>query len=315
MSKLAVIVIGGNALIRHQDKRRVEDQYQALCETMTLVTEVATLGWQLAIIHGNGPQLGFIMLRSEIARLVADMHPVPLPSCVADTQGALGYQIQQALGNELARRGIPGQTVSLVTQVRVDPQDPGFEHPDKLVGEYYRSDQLEEITRLHPDWILRQEGSQGWRRAAPSPEPRSLVEVEALRCLVAAGCHVICAGGGGIPVVETPNGLEGRDAVIDKDLTAALVASELKADLLLLITGVEQAALNFGTPLEKPLGRVSVADMERYLAEGHFPHSDMGPKIRAAVNFIQNGGREAIITRPESIHKALTQGGGTHIVR
>ena len=315
MTKLAVIAIGGSALIPDQEQRGVDDQYRALCASMEHVAEVAAQGWRLVITHGNGPQVGFIMLRSEIARLVAGMHLVPLVSCVADTQGAMGYQIQQALGNELVRRGLPGLAVSLITQVRVDPADPGFQYPDKFVGEFYSADQLDELTREHPDWLLRQNGKRGWQRVVPSPEPRSLVEIDAVRRLLDGGCHVISAGGGGIPVVETPTGLEGRDAVIDKDLTAALLATELQADLLILTTGVDQVALNFDTPLEKPLGRVSMADMEGYLAEGHFPHESMGPKVRAAINFLQRGGREVIITRAENLHQALTRDSGTHIVR
>ena len=316
--KRAVIAIGGNSLIRHRDKQSVEDQYFALCETMEHVADVIEQGWQVIITHGNGPQVGFIMLRSEIARAVAGMHIVPLASCVADTQGAIGYQIQQALDNVLRRRGIietAGRTVSLVTQVRVDIEDPGFAHPDKFVGEAYSDDQLPELRRQHPDWILHQDTGKGWRRVVPSPVPREIIELDAIRNLMDAGFHVVTAGGGGIPVVRMPEGLFGVDAVIDKDLASSLLATRIGAELLAISTAVEHVSLNYGTPMQHPLHHVSAAEMDRYLAEGHFPAGSMGPKIRAAVEFLRNGGSEVVITSPEFLNAALTQGAGTHITR
>lgn len=323
--KLAVIAIGGNSLIKHRDKQSVDDQYQALVETMEHVADVIAKGWQVLITHGNGPQVGFIMLRSEIARSVAGLHIVPLVSCVADTQGAIGYQIQQALDNVLRRRGLingtsgAGKTVTVVTQVAVDANDPGFADPHKYVGEFYSDEQLGELRVQHPDWKLKQDSNRGWRRVVASPVPRKVVEVDAIKNLLNAGFNVVAVGGGGIPVVESQvDGklcMHGVDAVIDKDLASALLAEKLNADMLVISTGVEQVALNYGTPLEQKLGTVSVTDMERYIAEGHFPAGSMGPKVQAAVDFIKNGGREVVITSPEFLDAALNNGKGTHVIR
>lgn len=316
--KLAVIAIGGNSLIKHRDKQSVEDQYLALCETMEHIADVIQQGWQVLITHGNGPQVGFIMLRSEIARAVAGMHIVPLVSCVADTQGAIGYQIQQSLDNVLKRRGLTdktGRTVSLVTQVRVDIADPGFSDPDKFVGEFYAEDQLAELHQQHPDWILKPDANRGWRRVVPSPKPCEIIELDAIKNLLDSGFNVVTVGGGGIPVVRMPEGLFGVDAVIDKDLASSLLATQLGADMLAISTGVESVALNYGTPMQRPLHNVPVSEMERYLAEGHFPAGSMGPKIKAAVDFIRNGGSEVVITSPEYLNAALTKGAGTHITK
>lgn len=316
--KLAVIAIGGNSLIKRRDKQSVEDQYFALCETMEYVADVIARGWQVVITHGNGPQVGFIMLRSEIARAVAGMHMVPLASCVADTQGAIGYQIQQALDNVLRRRGLvagAGRTVSVVTQVRVDIDDPGFRDPDKFVGESYEESQLPDLRREHPDWTLREDAGRGWRRVVPSPVPREVIELDAIRSLLGAGFNVVCTGGGGIPVVRMPEGLFSVDAVIDKDLASSLLATRLGASLLAISTCVEHVALNYGTPMQQALRTVTASEMERYLTEGHFPAGSMGPKIRAAVDFIRNGGNEVVITSPEYLNAALTEGAGTHITK
>lgn len=258
------------------------------------------------------------MLRSEIARAVAGMHIVPLVSCVADTQGAIGYQIQQSLDNVLKRRGLTdktGRTVSLVTQVRVDIADPGFSDPDKFVGEFYAEDQLAELHQQHPDWILKPDANRGWRRVVPSPKPCEIIELDAIKNLLDSGFNVVAVGGGGIPVVRMPEGLFGVDAVIDKDLASSLLATQLGADMLAISTGVESVALNYGTPMQRPLHNVPVSEMERYLAEGHFPAGSMGPKIKAAVDFIRNGGSEVVITSPEYLNAALTKGAGTHITK
>ena len=318
--KLAVIAIGGNSLIKHREKQSVEDQYAALCETMEHIADVIEQGWQVLVTHGNGPQVGFIMLRSEIARAVAGLHIVPLVSCVADTQGAIGYQIQQSLDNVLRRRGIigpdaKGKTVTVVTQVGVDPEDPGFQNPDKFVGEFYTEEQLPELRQQHPDWILKKDSNRGWRRVVPSPKPKSIVEIDVIKSLLDSGYNVVAVGGGGIPVVESPEGIRGVDAVIDKDLASALLANQLGADLLAISTGVEKVALNYGTPMETKLDSVSVNELERYLDEGHFPAGSMGPKIKAAVDFIKDGGKEVVITSPEFLNDALTAGAGTHVTR
>ncbi|CAM2059873.1 carbamate kinase-like protein YahI [Desulfovibrionales bacterium] len=317
IERLAVVAIGGNSLIKRRDMCTVADQYRAICATAEHVADLIDLGWRVVVTHGNGPQVGFIMLRSEIAREVAGLHIVPLVSCVADTQGALGYQIQQALNNTLARRCLPEirrRVVTLITQVCVAADDPGFADPDKPIGEFYTSEQLPELTRLHPDWILKEDAQRGFRRVVPSPVPVEIVELSAINALVTGGFHVVAAGGGGIPVVATERGLEGCDAVIDKDLTSSLLATALGAELLTISTAVEQVSLNYGTPLATTLGQVSAADMERFLDQGHFAPGSMAPKIRAALNFIKGGGRRVVITGPEHLADAISRGVGTHII-
>ena len=314
-AKLAVVAIGGNSLIKRKDLRTVEDQYRALCETVEHIAEVAAHGWQVVVTHGNGPQVGFIMMRSEIAREVAGLHMVPLVSCVADTQGAIGWQIQMAMDNALAKRGLTSRTVTVVTQVLVDAADPGFATPDKPVGEFYTDGQLDDLTRQHPDWVLKQDAGRGWRRVVPSPKPVEILELDAVRTLLDAGFHVVAAGGGGIPVVRTPDGLSGMDAVVDKDLASAMLAGQLGAKLLVISTAVERVALNFGTPLETPLTRVDLPTIKAFLAEGHFAPGSMAPKIQAAVDFLEAGGEEVIITKPETLGRALAGDAGTHIIR
>ncbi len=311
---VAVVAIGGNSLIKHRELRTVEDQYRAICETASHLVGLVRSGYRLVISHGNGPQVGFIMLRSEIAREYAGLHHVPLSSAVADTQGAIGLQIQQALANELARHGLDGHVVTVVTQVEVDPEDPGFDSPSKPVGEFYSADQLETLRSQHPDWILVEDADRGFRRVVASPAPLAIVEQDAVDTLVAGGHHVVAAGGGGIPVVRTPEGLHSVDAVIDKDMTSSLLASNLGAPLLVISTAVEHVMINFGTPDAQPLGEIGVDQIERYLAEGHFAPGSMAPKVRAAIGFIRRGGRRVIITNPQHLDDAIEHGQGTHIV-
>ncbi len=313
--KLAVIAIGGNSLIKHRSQQTVEDQYRAICETIRHLVDLVEHGYQLVITHGNGPQVGFILLRSEIARKEIGLHIVPLSSCVADTQGAIGLQIQQALTDELEKRNQVAKAVTIVTQVEVSPTDPGFEAPDKPVGEFYQADQLEELIKQHPGWILKEDANRGFRRVVPSPVPLKIVEQEAINALLADGFQVIAAGGGGVPVVRGKEGLSCVDAVIDKDKTAALLATNLQAPLLVISTAVEQVMLNYGTTQEKALGRVSLQEIERYFQEGHFAPGSMGPKIEAAISFLKNGGKKVIITNPKNIGAALACGKGTQISR
>jgi len=312
--QLAVIAIGGNSLIKHREKRTVVDQYNAICETTKHLVDLVELDYQLVITHGNGPQVGFIMLRSEIARNQIGLHIVPLSSCVADTQGAIGLQIQQALADELEKRKLTGKAVTIVTQVEVSPTDPGFMVPDKPIGEFYLEEQLPTLKKQHPDWILKQDSNRGYRRVVASPFPLKIVEEEAVVALLKSDYHVVTAGGGGVPVVRSDIGLTSVDAVIDKDKTASLLATNLSAPLLVISTAVEQVMLNFGTVDEKPLGQVTAAEMEQYLHDGHFAPGSMAPKIEAAIDFIKNGGKKVIITNPENIGEAIRHGKGTQIV-
>jgi carbamate kinase len=313
--QIAVIAIGGNSLIKHRTRQTVEDQYQAICETIGHLVDLVEHGYQLVITHGNGPQVGFIMLRSEIARKQVGLHVVPLSSCVADTQGAIGLQIQQALTDELEKRNLCAKAVTIVTQVEVSPSDPGFLDPDKPVGEFYIRNQLQELARQHPEWVLKKDANRGWRRVVASPVPVNIVEQEAINALLRNEYQVIAAGGGGVPVVRSDIGLTSVDAVIDKDKTAALLAANLQAPLLVISTAVEQVMLHFGRVNEKALGRVSMEEIQRYLHEGHFAPGSMGPKIEAAIQFLENGGKKVIITNPENIGRAIARGKGTQIVR
>jgi carbamate kinase len=312
--KLIFVAIGGNSLIKSKELKKVEDQHQAIRETVFHFADLIERGYQLVISHGNGPQVGFIMRRSEVARRLTGLHPVPLVNIVADTQGSIGYQIQQSLNNELARRSVKGQCVTVVTQVVVDEEDPGFRKPSKPVGEFFDDQQVGAIRQDNPDWTLVQDAGRGWRRVVPSPEPREVVEKQVVVTLLQSGCHVVTVGGGGIPVVKTEHGLEGVDAVIDKDLASSLLAHQLDVGLFIISTEVEEVALNFGRPNQRPIKQMTVREAEQYVVEGHFAPGSMLPKIEAALRFLRGGGREVIITSPERLKDAVVSGRGTHIV-
>ncbi len=313
-AKLAFIAIGGNSLVKSKEQQTVEDQHQAIRETVQHVIDLISQGYQVLISHGNGPQVGFIMRRSEVARQATGLHLVPLVNVVADTQGSIGYQIQQAVNNELAVQDIAGQCVTIVTQVVVDREDPAFESPAKPVGEFFQEDQLEDIQRDYPDWVLVEDAGRGYRRVVPSPAPCEIVERPVIESLLEAGYHVIAAGGGGIPVVRNGKNLEGVDAVIDKDLASSLLAGQLNADLLIISTAVKQVALNFGKPDEQLIATMTVSEAEAYIEQNHFAPGSMLPKIQAALKFLKAGGKEVIITSPEFIKEAVLHGAGTHII-
>jgi len=313
-AKLALIAIGGNSLIKSKDLQKVEDQHQAIRETLQHVVDLIGQGYQVLISHGNGPQVGFIMRRSEVARRETGLHLVPLVNVVADTQGSIGYQIQQSLNNELAARGLTGQSVTIVTQVVVDKDDPAFRSPAKPVGEFFEESQLEAIRREYPDWSLVQDAGRGYRRVVPSPVPIEIVEKPVIESLLANGYHVVAVGGGGIPVVRNGQDLDGIDAVIDKDLASSLLAGQLNADLLIISTAVKQVALNFGKPDQQDIGTMTVSQAEAYIEQGHFAPGSMLPKVQAALKFIKAGGRKVIITAPEFIKEAVLSGIGTHII-
>jgi carbamate kinase len=313
--RLACIAIGGNSLIKSKDLQSVEDQRRAICETMRAVADLIALGYQTLISHGNGPQVGFIMLRSEVARRETGLHIVPLVNVVADTQGSIGYQIQQALNNELAARGLAERSLTVVTQVVVAKDDPAFTTPSKPVGEFYPASQIEAVRHDYPHWHLVEDAGRGFRRVVASPEPLEVIERPAIEALLDSGFQVVAVGGGGIPVVRTGKGLAGVDAVVDKDLAASMLAGQLGADLLIIITAVEQVALNFGTPEAKAISTMTSAEAEQYIVEGHFAPGSMLPKIQAALRFLESGGREVIITSPEFIKDAVLEERGTHVIK
>jgi len=314
MGELALIAIGGNSLIKNQKHVTVQDQYRAICETAVHVVDIIEQGYSVILTHGNGPQVGFILRRSELAHEISGMHIVPLVSCVADTQGAIGYQLQQALNNEFRKRGIDQQAVTVVTQVEVDGKDPAFSHPTKPIGSFFTEKQIKKVHETHPDWEMVFDAGRGYRRVVPSPLPRAIVEIEVLKSLLDRGFCVIGAGGGGIPVFKNTGGdYEGVDAVIDKDRASSLLAVELGVDHFIISTSVEKVYLNFGKPEQKPLDSITAAEAKAYLDEGHFAAGSMLPKIEAVLSFLEKGGKRAIITNPESLANAITGETGTHI--
>ena len=310
----AVIAVGGNALIKDAQHQTVQDQYRAAKETMHHIADMIEQGWDIAIGHGNGPQVGFILRRSEIAERVAGMHPVPLDACGADSQGAIGYAFQQNLLNEFRRRGMDKCVSTLVTQVLVDRDDPAFENPAKPIGGFM--DEAEAQQRVESDgWSVVEDAGRGWRRVVPSPYPQRIVELEAVRQLLEAGIITITVGGGGIPVIENEAGnLEGVAAVIDKDHASALLARSIGADLFLISTAVEYVYLNFNTPDQTPIREMTVAEAERYIDEGHFAEGSMRPKVEAAIYYLKNGGKEVVITDPPNVPRAMRGETGTRIV-
>lgn len=314
MGKLVVIAIGGNSLIKDRQHLKVEDQYDAICDTVKYIVDIIEEGHEVVITHGNGPQVGFIMRRSEIAEEVEHMHPVPLVSCDADTQGALGYQIQQALHNEFARRGIKKNAITVVTQVAVDRNDPAFDNPAKPIGSFYEEEHIDRVRKAHPDWTLSPDSNRGYRRVVPSPRPMEIIELEAIKNLVCAGFAVIAVGGGGIPVyMDENNLLQGVNAVIDKDYATGMLATKLGADVFIISTAVPNVFINFGKANQKAIRMTTVAQIRELLKEGHFAKGSMLPKIEAAMDFIENGGGMAIITSPEFIPLALNGKEGTII--
>jgi carbamate kinase len=312
MTRTVVIAIGGNSLISDNDHRTVLDQYDAAAQTCAHIADMLEAEkLRLVVTHGNGPQVGFILRRSELA--APELHMVPLDSCVADTQGALGYHLQCALYNEFKHRGMGRTAATVVTQVLVDAKDPAFQKPNKPIGSFMSAEQAQ-AHREKDGWDLVEDSGRGWRRVVASPVPQRVLELEVVKSLLDAGVVVVACGGGGIAVVEDSTGnISGAAAVIDKDLASSLLARQLRADLLVISTAVEKVCLDFGKPTQRSLDRLSLADAKRYIQEGHFKPGSMLPKIQAVVDFLENGGKEAIITDPAHLGAALAGHGGTHV--
>lgn len=309
--RLAVVAIGGNSLIKDRMHQSVRDQYIAAHETSEHVAAMVEAGWNVVVGHGNGPQVGFILRRSEIA--AHELHEIPLDVCGADSQGAIGYALAQNLQNVLRRRGIARPVAAVVTQVEVARDDPAFASPSKPIGSFM--DEIEALRRQKRDgWNVVEDASRGWRRVVASPRPRRIVEIEAIKALVEAGEIVVAVGGGGIPVAADATGdLTGVEAVIDKDLGCSLLARDLGAELFLISTAVEKVALNFGTPAQRWVDHLTLAEARRYLAEGvHFSAGSMAPKIEAIIEYLEDGGTRAIVTDPPNLGAALAGRTGTH---
>ncbi len=314
--KIAVIAIGGNSLIKDSKHQSVEDQYEAAKETCVHIADMIEAGYEVVIGHGNGPQVGFILRRSEIAAKAEGMHEVPLDVCGADSQGAIGYALQQNLQNELCRRGTSKPVATVVTQVLVDRNDPAFKNPTKPIGGFM--DETEGKRRqAERGWTVVEDAGRGWRRVVASPLPKEIVEIDAIQALIAAGVIVISTGGGGIPVIRNEAGdLEGVAAVIDKDFGSSLLATNVGAELFVISTAVEKVAINYGKPNQQWLDRMTLDEAKQYLAEGtHFAKGSMAPKIQAIIRFLEGGGKQALITNPENIGRALRGETGTLIVK
>ncbi len=311
--KVAIVAVGGNSLIKDKNHKTVPDQYEAASESMAHIADMIETGWDVVITHGNGPQVGFILRRSELA--LQELHPVPLDYCGADTQGAIGYMFQMALYNEFRERGIDKQAATVVTKVLVDKKDPAFENPTKPIGSFM--DEPTALQRREDDgWSVVEDAGRGWRRVVPSPIPVRIIQRDPILALVQAGFVVIGVGGGGIPVIEDERGnLMGVEAVIDKDFASALLAVSIEADLFLISTAIEKVALNFNKPDQRWLDQVTLVDAKRYLSEGHFAKGSMEPKVQAIISYLEGGGNQAIVTTPENIGQALAGETGTHFIQ
>lgn len=309
---VAVVAVGGNSLIKDEAKKSMYDQFAAACESMHHIADMIAQGWDVVVSHGNGPQVGFVWRRSELAR--QELPEIPLDFCGSDTQGSIGYMFDQALCNEFKRRGIDKKVAAIVTQTIVDKNDKAFQNPTKPVGSFMKEEVAKE--RAAKDkWVVVEDAGRGWRRVVPSPIPLKIVEAPAIRALIEQGFVIIGVGGGGIPVIEDEHGqLKGIEAVIDKDFGSSLLASMIKADLFLITTAVEKVAINFNKPNQQWLSQMTVAEAEKYIAEGHFAKGSMLPKVQAIIKFLKQGGKKGLITNPENISRALKGETGTVIV-
>lgn len=312
MAPLVVIAVGGNSIVKDNTHQTLPDQKEAIRATAKHIVEVVAQGWDVVITHGNGPQVGFILLRSELAQHVLH-HTLPVDVAVADSQGGIGYMLQQALGNEFRQRGLDRKTIAIVTQALVDLQDPAMQQPSKPIGQFYTQQEAEQKQQEY-GWTMVEDAGRGWRRVVPSPYPLQIIESESIERLARSGLVVICTGGGGVPVVTDENGaLRGIEAVIDKDIASSLLANTLHADLLLISTGVEKVAINYRKPDQQDLDWITVSELRTHLAAGHFAKGSMEPKARAVIEYLERGGKAALITTPDTLLDALNGKTGTWI--
>ncbi|MFH1355749.1 MAG: carbamate kinase [bacterium] len=313
MNKIVVIAVGGNSLIADKEHQTIPEQSLQAQYTVQHILSLIENGYEVVLTHGNGPQVGFILLRSDYARGI--VHTVPLDICVGDTQGSLGYQFQQALINELRKKNIDKDVATIVTQVVVDKDDEAFQKPTKPIGPFYSKEEAEK-RKTENGWDMVDDAGRGWRRAVASPKPKEIVEFNVIKKLVKSGTVVIAAGGGGIPVIRDENGdLKGVPAVIDKDNASAMLANWLNAELFIISTNVKNVCLNWGKPDQKEIYKMTLSDAKQYIKEGHFSAGSMLPKMEAAVDFLEGGGREVLITNYENLETAISGQSGTRISR
>ena len=312
-SSLTVLAIGGNSLIKDKDHIALSSQYEAIQETSTYIAELIAEGLNLVITHGNGPQVGFIYRRGELAR--HELPLIPLDICGADTQGAIGYMIQMALLNDFRKMGVEKRVAVVVTKTIVDRNDPSFQNPTKPIGSFM-PEQEALAHKAEMGWHVMEDAGRGFRRVVPSPLPREIIDLDVLKLLVENGYTVIAAGGGGIPVIRNEKGdLEGVEAVIDKDLSSSLLARNIGADTLIISTAVDAVYLDFGKANQRPVHHATFSEIKQYLQEGHFKPGSMKPKIEAIIEFLEGGGQKAIIASPENLLKAVRGESGTTILR
>lgn len=310
--KTAVVALGGNAITQPEKEDTIANQFTNTRKALDGIMELVQAGYKMVISHGNGPQVGNAILRVELARELAPI--LPLGICVADTEGGMGYMIEQSLQNRLRQANINRPVATIISQVLVDRNDPQIAKPSKFIGQFYSEEEAKKYA-VERDWIVKKDSNRGWRRVVASPQPLSVVGAETIKLLVDRGTIVIAVGGGGIPIFKDDNGnFEGVDAVIDKDLATSVLGKEINAEIFMIFTSVDHVALNFGQPDEKPINKMTVSEASKYLAEGQFPAGSMGPKMKAAIDFINNGGREVIITSLDNAGRALDGTAGTRIL-
>ncbi len=313
--RAAVVAIGGNALIADGQQGTIDEQFGNAREAAREVANLVESGWRVVVTHGNGPQVGFILLRSEVTSGGSFIPRLTLDMCVADSEGGIGYIMANSLSNELGRRALEANTACVLTQTVVDARDPAFTHPTKPIGSAFSAEEAVE-RRSRDGWSMVEDAGRGYRRVVPSPKPVRIVEAVAIKTLLDNGFVVVAAGGGGIPVVEDAPGVyRGVEAVVDKDLASAHLAASLNVPVLVISTGVERVAVHYRQPDQHDLDWVGLAEIRDYLADGEFPEGSMGPKIRAAIEFLERGGEEVVITSLACLSSAVAGGAGTHITR
>ena len=311
--KLIVVALGGNALLQRGQKGMFEEQYGMVKKTVVKIADLIDEGFKVVLTHGNGPQVGATLLRHEAAKSIVP--PFPLDACGAETQGFIGYMIQQALRNELKSRRIEKYVVTVITRVIVDKHDRAFQHPTKPVGPFYTTEEAGKLIAQRPDLLIKEDSGRGYRRFVPSPDPKIIAERLAVKALVDTGFVVVACGGGGIPIIEENDCATGIEAVIDKDLAGQRLATLIGANIFIILTDVPGAYLNYGSPNQEMITETTTAKLKEYLREGQFKEGSMAPKVEAAIRFVESGGERAIIADLGSLNERIDQMNGTHVTR